>query len=101
MYARALGIPESQASNTALAHPMGRAYGDDVFISSIANFNQDGSIGMYCRVLPNSEVEIMNPLNAVEIARRETEASITTNDRLSFLLEMNKPLTYMNTHSIE
>ena len=68
MYARALGIPESQASNTALAHPMGRAYGDDVFISSIANFNQDGSIGMYCRVLPNSEVEIMNPLNAVEIA---------------------------------
>lgn len=68
MYAQALGIPESDAANAALAHPVGRAYGDDVFISSIANFNPDGSMGMYCRVLPNSEVELMNPLDAVQIA---------------------------------
>ncbi|MBR1721579.1 MAG: FIST C-terminal domain-containing protein, partial [Treponema sp.] len=74
MYARALGISESQVANTALAHPMGRAYGADVFISSIANFNSDGSIGMYCRVLPNSEVEIMNPLDAIEIAENTGKA---------------------------
>ncbi len=70
MYARALGIPESEAPNAALMHPMGRAYGDDVFISSIANFNSDGSIGMYCRVLPNSDVELMNPLDALETAEK-------------------------------
>ncbi|MCR5763886.1 MAG: FIST C-terminal domain-containing protein [Treponema sp.] len=70
MYAQALGISESEAGNAALSHPMGRSYGDDVFISSIANFNSNGSIGMYCRVLPNSEVELMDPLDAVEIANK-------------------------------
>ena len=68
MYAKTLGITESEAQNAALQHPMGRAYGEDVFISSIANFNPDGSIGMYCRVLPNSEVELMNPLDPIKIA---------------------------------
>ena len=70
MYAQALGISESEAVKASLSHPMGRSYGTDVFISSIANFNQNGSIAMYCRVLPNSEVELMNPLNAVEIAEK-------------------------------
>ena len=74
MYAKALDIAEAQADSAALNHPMGRAYGDDVFISSIANFNRDGSIGMYCRVLPNSELELMNPLDAVEIAHRTGES---------------------------
>ncbi|MBQ2464141.1 MAG: FIST C-terminal domain-containing protein, partial [Treponema sp.] len=68
MYAKTLGITEAEAQNAALQHPMGRAYGEDVFISSIANFNPDGSIGMYCRVLPNSEVELMNPLDPIKIA---------------------------------
>ncbi|MBQ9537953.1 MAG: FIST C-terminal domain-containing protein, partial [Treponema sp.] len=68
MYAQALGIHESEAANAALAHPMGRAYGDDVFISSIASFNPDGSMGMYCRVLPNSSLELMDPLDPIEIA---------------------------------
>ena len=70
MYAQALGISESEASKAVLSHPMGRSYGDDVFISSIANFNANGSIAMYCRVLPNSEVELMNPLDAVAIAEK-------------------------------
>ena len=76
MYARTLGITEAEAENAALQHPMGRAYGDDVFISSIANFNRDGSIGMYCRVLPNSELELMNPLDPIEIAEK-TGAAFT------------------------
>ena len=67
-YAQALGITESEAANAALTHPLGRAYGDDVFISSIASFNPDGSMGMYCRVLPNAGVELMKPLDAVQIA---------------------------------
>ena len=68
MYTQALGIPEKDAENAALAHPMGRTYGNDVYISSIANFNPDGSIGMYCRVLPNFEIELMNPLDPIDIA---------------------------------
>ncbi|MCR5620429.1 MAG: FIST C-terminal domain-containing protein [Treponema sp.] len=73
-YAQALGISESEAANAALTHPLGRAYGDNVFISSIANFNPDGSMGMYCRVLPNAGVELMQPLDAVQIANKTGEA---------------------------
>ena len=72
-YAQALGISESEAANAALTHPLGRAYGDDVFISSIASFNPDGSMGMYCRVLPNAGVELMQPPDAVQIAGRTGE----------------------------
>lgn len=52
-------------------------------------------------VRSSKEVADSNIKQVEEIARRETEASITTNDRLSFLLEMNKLLTYMNSHKIE
>ncbi len=88
-YAQALGISESEASNAALAHPMGRAYGDDVFISSIANFNPDGSIGMYCRVLPNSEVELMNPLDAIEIAHKTGREFKEEMPKMGFVLLVN------------
>ena len=70
MYAKALGISESSVDKAALSHPMGRVYGDAIFISSIANFNPNGSMGMYCRVLPNSEVDLLNPLDAVAIANK-------------------------------
>ena len=36
-----------------------------------------------------------------EIVRRETEASIMMNDRLSFLLQMNKLFDYIQNHKIE
>ena len=46
----------------------------------------------------SKEVEQSNIRQVQEIARRETEASILTNDRISFLLELSKLLTYMKTH---
>ena len=47
----------------------------------------------------SKEVEESNIRQVREIANRETEASIMTNDRLSFLLELNKLFLYMQTRT--
>ncbi len=47
----------------------------------------------------SKEVEESNIRQVMEIANRETEASIMTNDRLSFLLELNKLFSHMQTRT--
>ncbi|MCR5763885.1 MAG: hypothetical protein K6G00_10945 [Treponema sp.] len=49
----------------------------------------------------SQEAEEASISQVKEIAARSTENSITTNDRLSFLLQMNKLFTYIQTHTIE
>lgn len=58
-YAKQLGISESEIGGASLMHPLGRKFGDKIFISSIAGVNPDKSFGMYCRVMPNTKVDIM------------------------------------------
>lgn len=68
-YAKILGITESAVADSSLSHPIGRVFGDDVFISSIANINSNGTISMYARILPGMEVEILNPLDIIETTK--------------------------------
>ena len=58
-YARVLGISESEVSNALLMHPIGRIFGDNIFISSVASVMPDKSFDMYCRAIPNTKVDIM------------------------------------------
>ena len=58
-YARAVGIPENRIDDASLMNPLGRMFGDNIFISSIAGVNSDRSFNMYCRVMPNTKVDIM------------------------------------------
>lgn len=58
-YSRIVGIPESKIGEASLMHPIGRILGDNTFISSIASVNPDKSFAMYCRVMPNTVVDIM------------------------------------------
>lgn len=58
-YARAVGIPENKIDDASLMNPLGRMFGDNIFISSIAGVNSDRSFNMYCRVMPNTKVDIM------------------------------------------
>ncbi len=51
-------------------------------------------------VRSSKEVEEQNIKQVKDIAARETEASISSNDRLSFLLELNKLFNYMKNHEI-
>lgn len=68
-YAEILGIHESSAEDATIQHPLGRVYGGHVFLSSLASFNKDGSVVMYSRVIKDSVVEIMEPVD--EIAETE------------------------------
>lgn len=46
------------------------------------------------------EVEESNIRQVKEIAKRATESAITTNDRLSFLLQMSKLFSYIKAHEV-
>lgn len=64
-YAEVLGISEGSAEDSTIRHPFGRVYGGNVFLSSLAAFNKDGSVAMYSRVIKNSVVEIMDPVDEI------------------------------------
>ena len=51
-------------------------------------------------VKSSGEVEEQNIRQVREIAGHETEVSIRTNDRLSFLLELNKLFAYIKEHEL-
>lgn len=69
-YAQILGINESQVNDALLEHPFGRVFGENTFIASLVNFNPDGKLLMYARVLQGNTQTIMNPLDAVEITEK-------------------------------
>lgn len=60
-YAAAIGVPVSQLDSAVLDHPFGRVFGDYIYISSIAGFNNDNTVNMYCRILKDSEVDLLVP----------------------------------------
>ena len=64
-YAEVVGITESEVSNACIEHPIGRVYGGHVFISSLESFNNDGTINMYSRVMKNSIVEVLQPMDEI------------------------------------
>lgn len=77
-YAEVIGIDEKSVNNALLVNPIGRRYYDDIFISSIANINDDGTMYMYCKVTPGSFVELLQEGDISAIAER-TCKSISEN----------------------
>lgn len=67
VYAEKLDIPFSEVANAALDHPIGRVFGKNIFISSIAGINPDNTFSMYSRVLPNTTAEILELGNIDDI----------------------------------
>lgn len=72
-YAEVLGISEAAVGNAILDHPFGRAFGDNVFIASLIQFDKAGILTMYARVLQGSQQEILEPLDAVQVAQQSCE----------------------------
>lgn len=66
-YARILGISESEIGNASLMHPIGRIFGENIFISSIASVNTDKTFNMYCRAIPNTKADILDKDDAKAI----------------------------------
>lgn len=58
-YAKEVGCNKNDIMDVSLSHPIGRNFGSQIFISSIAGVGSDDSFSMYCRVLPNTTVELL------------------------------------------
>ena len=69
-YAEVLGIDEKTVNDALLIYPFGRRLYDDMYISSIANFNADGTMNMYCKVTPGLFVELLKEGDISTIAEK-------------------------------
>ena len=68
-YAKALGVSESDLPNHFMNNPLGKRYKDEIFIASPMKVNADKSITFYCQVMPNTFVEILEPVDPIEQIR--------------------------------
>ena len=77
-YAELLEISENEVNNAQLVYPFGRRLYGDMYISSIAGFNEDGTMNMYCKVASGAFVELLKEGEIAKIAE-ETCKSISEN----------------------
>lgn len=85
-YAKMLNIKEEELPNYFMNNPLGKLYGDEIYIASPMKVNSDKSITFYSQMMANTFVEILKPLDPVEQIR-ETIKSIEF--RPSFVLSIN------------
>ena len=64
-YAKALGVSESDLPNHFMNNPLGKRYKDEIFIASPMKVNADKSITFYCQLMPNTFVEILEPVDPI------------------------------------
>ena len=64
-YAKALNISEADLPNHFMNNPLGKKYKDEIFIASPMKVNADKSITFYCQLMPNTFVEILEPVDSI------------------------------------
>ena len=64
-YAKALGVSESDLPNHFMNNPLGKRYKDEIFIASPMKVNSDKSITFYCQLMPNTFVEMLQPVDPI------------------------------------
>lgn len=74
-YAEILGIPEERISDATLSHPLGRWLFGGFYITSIANFNEDGTMNMYSKISSGTVITILEKGDIAKITE-ETCAHI-------------------------
>ena len=60
VYAKQLGVSESQAEGMTFENPFGRHINGSIHIAALAGFGGDGSCSLFARVVPNSTLELMH-----------------------------------------
>lgn len=73
VYSEEVGIPKSKIVDNVLQNPMGRAVGDEVFISSMNGLDADGTLTNYKRINKNDCIYFLTlgDYDAIERATRE------------------------------
>lgn len=62
-YAKILNVSESDLANHFMNNPLGKIYKDEIFIASPMKVNPDKSITFYCQLMPNTFVEVLEPVD--------------------------------------
>ena len=88
-YAEVLGISESAVNDAILDHPFGRSFGDSVFIASLVQFHQDGSLNTYARVIQDSIQEILEPMDTLAITEETCKSILEKIPRPSCVILFN------------
>ena len=70
VYAEALGIKREDISKNFQSNPIGRQFGDSIWIASPFQVLDDGSIQFFSQIMPNATVKLLKPINSVEEAKK-------------------------------
>lgn len=62
-----INIPKHQLGDKLLEYPLGRVIGDETYICSIKNFDEQGNLYSYINVMPNTKLEILKSSNVAQI----------------------------------
>lgn len=88
-YARLVGIAESKIGEASLMNPLGRQFGESIFISSIAAANADRTFDMYCRCMPNTKVDIMELGDVKKIMDETCDSIVADIPKPGFIFFIN------------
>ncbi len=86
-YARVLGVREAELSNYFMNNPLGKYSKEDVYISSPMKVNDDKSITFYCQMIPNTFVQILDPIDPISQLNNTLKVAAAFNP--SFVLAIN------------
>ena len=74
VYAEALGIKSKDLSfNNFKSNPIGRQFGDSIWITSPFQVFDDGSIQFFSQIMPNATVKLLKPINSIEEAKKSVK----------------------------
>lgn len=89
VYSEELGIPKDKIIDNVLVNPMGRAVGDEVFISSMREMTPDGTINNFKRINENDTICFLSLMDYEEVGKRTRERIIKEFRNVSLVLSFD------------
>lgn len=95
VYSSELGIPQSKIIDNVLINPMGRAVGEQVFISSMMALEPDGTLVNFKRINKNDCIYFLSLGNYKEIERKMREKIKADMSKISLVLSVDCIYRYL------
>jgi len=87
-YASAVGISESEAANSFMSHPLGLMVGDEPYVRSPQQFNND-TLVFYCNVPLGMELELLASTHIVEDTENAIKNKVAELGNISAIINFN------------
>ena len=100
-YAQILGVSENELKENMELQMMGRVFGSHIFVSSIQGFNSDGTINLYSRLLPNTPVEVLEPVDIMQTVKATCDTVLKNIPRPGVVFMVNciqRTIRFKNQH---